>query len=151
MLVNSTAHFTATTPSKTTKNPVFCPTYINTSTRTRSHINRGGFESYVGRHELHTTRNGGPLLPLYHPQRRIWLKKKPRASSENISEAWSLGSPATADRSNHDTIRNGGDGYRKSLATGKNIKSRGPPATAASINPCGPENRPQWRARHGQL
>jgi len=65
---------TATTPSKTTKNPVCRPTYINKTTRARSHINRGGFESYVGRHELHTTRNGGPLLPLYHPQRRIWLK-----------------------------------------------------------------------------
>jgi len=33
----------------------------------------------------------------------------PRASAETISEAWSLETSATADRSHHDTARNGGD------------------------------------------
>ena len=132
-LQTTTARLTATTHSKTTKTPICRPTYINKTTRARSHINRGGFDSYVRRHELHTTRKGGPLLPLYHPQRRIWLKTYlgRRRKLYRRSGAWkppqrrttpNMTPPATEVTINCFAMRHGPrwrGGYKKSSATEK--------------------------------
>ena len=111
----TTARLTATTHSKTTKNPVCRHTYINRTTRARSHINRGFSKSYVGRYKLHTIRNGGPPpVPTRPVSYKQPVNEKPISGVDrNLGRTTkSLASPATAvaKRKHADlkTTRNGG-------------------------------------------